>query len=190
MKKNIYNLRIPQNISLIFCEKNSTLTARGPQKNKSLRLKLKIFIDQLNKTISVSPIPISKGSNVEKKRIKVLRKTTLVQIKQLLIDSSVLIFQKLKMIGVGFRADFADTFLKKKVLTLKLGFSHLIYAKVPENLHFNSLTKTKFCIYGSSYYKISEFAASIRSKKLPEPYKGKGVLYENEIINLKEGKKI
>ena len=186
----MYNLRIPQNISLIFCEKNSMLTAKGPQTKKSLKLKLKIFIDQLNRIISVSPILISKRSNVEKKRIKILRKTTFVQIKQLLIDSSVLIFQKLKIVGVGFRADFADTFIKKKILTLKLGFSHLVYARVPENLHLNSLTKTKFCVYGHSYYKISEFAASIRSKKLPEPYKGKGILYENENINLKEGKKI
>ena len=190
MRKNIYNLRIPQNTSLIFCEKNSILTARGPQTRKSLKLKLKIYIDQLNKIISVSPILISKRSNVEKKHVKVLRKTTFVQIKQLLIDSSVLIFQKLKIVGVGFRADFADTFMKKKILTLKLGFSHLVYVKVPENLHLNNLTKTKFCVYGNSYYKISEFAASIRSKKLPEPYKGKGILYENENINLKEGKKI
>jgi len=190
MRKNIYNLRIPQNVSLIFCEKNSILTARGPQTKKSLKLKLKICIDQLNKIVSVSPVLISKRSNVEKKRIKILRKTTFVEIKQLLIDSSVLIFQKLKIVGVGFRADFADTFMEKKILTLKLGFSHLVYVRVPENLHFNSFTKTRFCVYGNSYYKISEFAASIRSKKLPEPYKGKGILYENEIINLKEGKKI
>ena len=190
MKKNKYNLRIPQNISLIFCEKNSTLTVRGPIKKKSKKLKLKIFIDKLNRILSVSPLLISKSSNTEKKHIKILRKTTLIGIKQLLIESSVLIFRKLKIVGVGFRADFANTFLKEKVLTLKLGFSHLVYAKVPENLRLNSLTKTKFCIYGSSYDEISEFAASIRSKKLPEPYKGKGVLHDDETIVLKEGKKI
>ena len=190
MRKQKYNLRIPQNVSLIFCEKNSTLTIKGPMKKKSKKLKLKIFIDRLNNILSVSPILTFKGSNAEKKHVKILRKTTLVEIKQLLIESSVLIFRKLKIIGVGFRADFADTFLKEKVLTLKLGFSHLIYAKVPDNSLLNSLTKTKFCIYGSSYNEISEFAASIRSKKLPEPYKGKGILYDNETIILKEGKKI
>ena len=163
---------------------------KGLKKKKSLKLKLRIFIDKLNKIISVSPVLISRGSNVEKKHIKILRKTTFIQIKQLIIESSVLIFQKLKIIGVGFRADFANTFTEKRVLTLKLGFSHLIYAKVPENLHFNSFTKTKFCIYGNSYSEISELAASIRSKKLPEPYKGKGILYENENVTLKEGKKI
>nr|YP_010377402.1 ribosomal protein L6 [Navicula tsukamotoi]QYB23089.1 ribosomal protein L6 [Navicula tsukamotoi] len=190
MKKQKYNLRIPQNVSLIFCKKKSTLTVKGPLKKKSLKLKLKIYIDKFNKVISVSPIPIFKGSNVEKKQIKILRKTTFIQIKQLVIESSVLIFQKLKIIGVGFRADFANTFLKKKILTLKLGFSHLVYVKVPENLNLNTLTKTKFCIYGNDYHKISEFTATIRSKKLPEPYKGKGILYDNENIILKEGKKI
>lgn len=147
-------------------------------------------MDKHNKILSISPIPILKGSNTEKKQIKILRKTTLIQIKHLFIESSVLLFKKLEIIGVGFRADFANTFLKDKVLVLKLGFSHLIYAKVPENLQVSTKTKTKFYIYGNSYDEISNFSAFIRSKKIPEPYKGKGIRYSNEKIILKEGKKI
>ena len=161
----------------------------GPLKKKSISLKLKIFIDKSKKIISVSHLTFLKISNAEKKKIKTLRLTTVAQIKHLLIESSIIIFQKLKIVGVGYRTDFTDTF-EKKLLTLKLGYSHLIYMKIPKNLSINCFTKTKFCIFGNSYNKVNEFSARIRSKKLPEPYKGKGVLYENETVILKEGKKI
>lgn len=190
VKISKFSLRIPQNILALYCEKKNVLIVEGPLKRASMELKLKINLDKARKTLSVSPLHVFRVSNVEKKKIKALRNTTLAKIKHLFIESSVRIFQKLKLIGVGFRADFASVFLEKAVLTLKLGFSHLVYVKVPLNLGLNSMTKTKICIHGNNYAEVSTFSAMIRSKKKPEPYKGKGFLYENEVINLKEGKKI
>lgn len=189
-KKNEYVLRIPQDISLIFCEKQKVLTANGPLTKKSMRLKLKIAIDPSLKTISISPIPFFRASNAEKKRIKVLQKTTLAQIKYLFIESSIKIYQKLKITGVGFRADFAPARVEKEILVFKLGFSHMTFVKIPAGLRLEGLTKTKFCIRGNSYDKVTQFAALLRAQKKPEPYKGKGILYENEVVELKEGKKI
>lgn len=184
-----YNIKIPQDVSLIYSEKKKTLTVLGPLKKKSIKLKLKTFIDKSKKIISISHLLFSKISNAEKKKIKTLRLTTVTQIKHLLIESSITIFQKLKIIGVGYRTDFTEIF-KKKLLTLKLGYSHLLYMRIPKNLSIDCSTKTKFCIFGNSYNEVNEFSARIRSKKLPEPYKGKGILYENETVFLKEGKKI
>ena len=186
---NKYNLKVPQDISVIYSEKKQTLTVIGSLKKKSMKLKLKIKVDKIKKIISVSPLPFFKVSNSEKKKIKTLRSTTVADIKHLFIESSITIFQKLKIIGVGYRADFTET-LDKKLITLKLGYSHLIYVRIPKNFALNCFTKTKFCIFGDSYSEISKLSARIRSKKKPEPYKGKGILYENETILLKEGKKI
>ena len=75
-------------------------------------------------------------------------------------------------------------------MTLKLGFSHLVYAKIPKHLHFSCLTRSKFYIFGNSNNEVSSFSTKIRAKKTPDVYKGKGILYENETFILKEGKKV
>ena len=155
-----------------------------------MKLKLKIAIDSQGKYVSVSPLPLFKASNAEKKKINSLQKTTMSQIKYLFIESSALIYQKLKLVGVGFRADFTESFLKKNVLLFKLGLSHLTYVKIPEDLFIKKLNKTSFCVYGNGYEKVCKFSATLRSQKRPEPYKGKGILYENEVVILKEGKKL
>ena len=186
---NKYNIKIPTNVSVIYSKKKRKLTFSGPLETKSITLKLKIFIDKTKKIISISPITFSKISNTEKKNIKTLRNTTAAQIKHILIESSILSYQKLKINGVGYRAFFDETF-DQKLLTLKLGYSHLIYIRTVKNLSINCFTKTKLCIFGNSYNNVSQLSALIRSNKTPEPYKGKGILYENENIELKEGKKI
>ena len=189
MEQQKFNLRIPQNISVIFSEKKKTLTVIGPIATKSMKLKLKLIIDKNKKTLSISPLTFSRTSNAEKRRITALRATTAAQIKHLFIESSTTIFQKLKIVGVGYRIDFTEN-SENKLLTLKLGYSHYFYVKVPDNLNLNCFTRTKFSIFGNSYQEISKLSSKIREKKIPEPYKGKGILYENEVITLKEGKKI
>jgi large subunit ribosomal protein L6 len=169
--------------------KKNFLILKGPLKQKTLKLKLKIFINNSKKMINVSSVTFSKVSNIERKNIKILKNTTIALIKQALIETSIIIHNKLTINGVGYRVTFTETF-NNKLLTLKLGYSHVIYFKIPDNLKIDCLTKTKICVFGSSYKDISQISALIRANKLPEPYKGKGILYENEKINLKEGKKV
>ena len=188
-QKKKFNLKIPQGVLTIFSHEKKTLTVIGPIATKSMKLKLKIIINKANKILSISPLPFFQISNAKKKKINALRAATIAQIKHLFIESSITIFQKLKIIGVGYRIDFTEN-SKKKLLTLKLGYSHYFYVKVPNNLKLNCFTKTKFSIFGNSYYEISNLSSKIKEKKLPEPYKGKGILYENEIVTIKEGKKI
>ena len=189
LEQNKFNLKIPQDISLIFSKKKKILTVIGPIATKSIKLKLNITIDNTKKILSVSPLPFFRVSNAEKKTINALRASTIAQIKHLFIETSITIFQKLKLVGVGFRIESTSE-SEKNLLTLKLGYSHFHYVKVPKNLEVNCFTKTKFSIFGNSYYGVSQLASKIREKKIPEPYKGKGILYENEIVKIKEGKKI
>ena len=113
-----FNIKIPQNISVIFSEKKKTLTVIGPVATKSIKLKLKININQNKKILTVSPLTFSKLSNAEKKQINALRATTVAQIKHLIIESSTTLFQKLKIVGVGYRIDFTDN-AEKKIVNAK-----------------------------------------------------------------------
>jgi large subunit ribosomal protein L6 len=191
MTKSIkkYNIKIPKDITAIYCKKKRTLTFLGPIETKSKKLKTQIFINHDKKSISVSPILFSHSSNTEKKKTRMIQNTTVSQIKYMLIESSILLYKKLKINGVGYRTNFTEHF-NQKLLTFKLGYSHFIYLQTLNNLTINCLTKTKLCISGSSHETVSHLSAIIRNNKIPEQYKGKGVLYENEVVEIKEGKKV
>lgn len=91
--------------------------------------------------------------------------------------------RKLLIEGVGYRATMAG-----KDLSLELGFSHKIDVPPPANVSFEAPTQTEIIISGIDKQVVGEIAAKIRSFRPPEPYKGKGVRYENERILRKAGK--
>ncbi len=91
--------------------------------------------------------------------------------------------KRLEIEGVGYRAD-----VKGKVLNLLLGFSHPIDMPIPEGLSVSVEANTKVSIEGADKQQVGQFAADIRSLRPPEPYKGKGVRYEDEHIRRKVGK--
>jgi len=91
--------------------------------------------------------------------------------------------KKLELIGVGYKAE-----VKKDMLILSLGFSHQIYFKTPDEIKVEVPAPTTIAISGSSKELVGQVAAKIRSFRPPEPYQGKGVKYENEVIRRKEGK--
>lgn len=190
LKKEKYIIKIPDNVLLVYCEKKNILTIKGPLLQKSVKLKLKVFVNKFKKLIKISQIHINQISNKIWKKTKSLRSTTKALIKHKLIEASVVMYKKLELNGVGYRILLDDMYSKDKLLIFKLGYSHLIYFKIPLKLNIFYFNKTKICIFGNSYQNVSQISTIIRSKKKPEPYKGKGILYENEKITLKEGKKI
>jgi large subunit ribosomal protein L6 len=92
--------------------------------------------------------------------------------------------RKLVMIGVGYRAQS-----KGDTLSLSLGFSHPIDFPVPEGIKIETPTQTEILIKGCDKQQVGQVAANIRAYRPPEPYKGKGVRYSDEIIIRKEAKK-
>ena len=118
-----------------------------------------------------------------------LQGTALALIKQAVIETSYLLYTKLKFVGIGYRALPIDQ-LDDKLLSFKLGYSHSIFFKPTSDTNIFCLKRTKLFVWGNSYKDITKIASKIRSYKKPEPYKGKGILYENEKIKLKEGKKV
>ncbi|KAF1706670.1 50S ribosomal protein L6 [Pseudoxanthomonas sacheonensis] len=92
--------------------------------------------------------------------------------------------RKLELVGVGYRAAMAG-----KDLNLSLGFSHPVLFKTPEGITISTPTQTEILVQGSDKQRVGEVAAKIRGFRPPEPYKGKGVKYSDEVIIRKEAKK-
>lgn len=92
--------------------------------------------------------------------------------------------KRLGLVGVGYRAQ-----AKGKVLSLTLGFSHPVEVAIPSGIVIETPTPTEIIIKGIDKDLVGQVAAVIRDYRSPEPYKGKGVRYGNEVIELKETKK-
>ena len=92
--------------------------------------------------------------------------------------------KKLQLVGVGYRAQ-----AKGKVLNLALGFSHPVDYEVPEGITIDTPTQTEVVVSGCDKQKVGQVSAEIRAFRPPEPYKGKGVKYADEVIIRKEAKK-
>jgi large subunit ribosomal protein L6 len=92
--------------------------------------------------------------------------------------------RKLELVGVGYRAA-----VDGNNLNLSLGFSHPVVFTAPAGITITTPTQTEILISGSDKQLIGEVAAKIRAYRKPEPYKGKGIRYAGEKINMKEAKK-
>ena len=91
--------------------------------------------------------------------------------------------KKLLINGVGFRAE-----KKNEFLALSLGFSHMIYFKAPEEIARECPDPTSIIVSGIDKALVGQVAAKIRSFRKPEPYRGKGIKYSDEVVRRKEGK--
>jgi large subunit ribosomal protein L6 len=91
--------------------------------------------------------------------------------------------RKLEIAGVGYRAE-----MKNDLLALTLGYSHMIYFKAPDEIKIDVPDQVTILISGIDKALVGQVAAKIRSFRKPEPYRGKGIKYEGEVIRRKEGK--
>ena len=91
--------------------------------------------------------------------------------------------KKLQIEGIGFKSE-----LSGKTLSFSLGFSHPVKITIPEGLAV-SVEKNIITVSGADKEQVGQFAAAVRSQKKPEPYKGKGIRYEGEVVREKQGKK-
>jgi large subunit ribosomal protein L6 len=186
-KKQI--IKIPHNLNIFYSKKKNLLIVKGITQQKSFKLHKLLTVSSIEQHLEITGDNSKKLSNSDKKKIRLIQKTTISLIKQLLIEANAPMYQKLKFVGVGYRASLVENF-ENHLLLLRLGYSHPIYFKIPLKTQVFSLKFTKLFLYGYSYQKLTSTAAKIRLNKMPEPYKGKGILHENEQIILKEGKKI
>lgn len=165
-----------------------TFSAKGPKGQLTHEIHNLIAVKQDGEVLTVE-IKEQKGklsrSQIAKKSMaSALSGTTRALINNVVMGVSQGFVKKLKLVGVGYRAQSQGN-----KLNLSLGFSHPVDYTLPEGIVAKTPSQTEVEIEGIDKQLVGQVAAEIRSIRPPEPYKGKGVRYADEVISLKETKK-
>lgn len=167
-------IEVPEKISI--SEKDGVITAKGPNGERAVNLPEGISVEIKDNEISVSR---ANETKIIKSQHGLMR--TLIANA---VDGVNEGFKKTLIIeGVGYRAEVRGT-----RLVLSLGFSHPILVVPPDGIEFQTPTQTSIIITGSDKQLVGEVSSKLRKLRPPEPYKGKGVRYEGEVIRRKAGK--
>ncbi|RDI46962.1 50S ribosomal protein L6 [Aquicella lusitana] len=162
------------------------LSVKGPKGQLTMAIHPYVHVAIENNEIKVQPNNESKRTltGPKTKLYRSIAGTTRANIHNVIHGVAQGFERKLVLVGVGYRAQ-----AKGKVLSLSLGFSHPTDFAVPEGITIETPTQTEILVKGINKELVGLVAAQIRSVRGPEPYKGKGVRYANEVIELKETKK-
>ena len=141
-----------------------------------------VLVDEVIAKIADSEITVNPRDDSNRARTMWGMQRTLVN--NMVTGVSAGFVKQLEINGVGYRAA-----VNGQVLNLQLGYSHEINYPIPDGIEIACERPTAIRISGISKQRVGQVAAEIRSKRPPEPYKGKGIKYVGEIIHRKEGKK-
>lgn len=165
---------IPSGVEVKATE--NTVAVTGPKGNLSRDIHPAVKIDVAESEVVVSPVEETRLANA-------LWGTFASHVANMIQGVTEGYTKKLIIEGVGYRAE-----TQGNNLVMQLGYSHPVEMEIPEGVEV-SVEKNIVSVSGIDKEKVGQFAAEIRSKREPEPYKGKGIRYEDETIRRKEGKK-
>lgn len=168
-------VKVPSGVMVDY--KDGLLQVKGPKGELHLRPHPEVQVK-----IEDSQITVSRPSNLRLHRS--LHGLTRVLIQNMVTGVTSGYQRILELVGVGYRAE-----LTGKILTLNLGYSHPILFRAPDGVTLQVIPKeNKIIITGADKQLVGMVASKLRSLRPPEPYKGKGVKYAEEIIHRKAGK--
>ena len=168
-------VELPQGVE--FKQEGNVVTIKGSKASLSLELNSEVELKQEENLLTLSPRSGSRFSTA----IAGTMRSLLANMVKGVTDG---FERKLELVGVGYRAQ-----AQGNKLNLTLGFSHPVVYEVPEGISVETPSQTEIVVNGSDKQKVGQVAAEIRSFRPPEPYKGKGVRYADERVQLKEAKK-
>lgn len=157
-------------------QEGTVVTVKGPKGTLSREI-----APQITMTVEGSEVTFTRASDDNK--TKALHGTTRANVANMVEGVSTGFTKTLKLVGVGYRAAKSGS-----KLTLSVGYSHPVDFEDREDLTVEVPDALTIKISGISKQKIGDFAAEIRAVRAPEPYKGKGIRYEGEVVRRKEGK--
>ena len=167
-------IAIPEGVDVTLGQ--AAMTVKGPAGVLTRMLPSVISVVQKDRTLEVTPRNAALTT-------RMLLGTTVAHLRNMIKGSQSPFVKKLIIEGVGFKAE-----VKGKELVCSLGFSHQVKVPIPDDLKVTS-EKGVITVAGTDIEAVGAFAAGLRAQKKPEPYKGKGIRYETEVIRRKQGKK-
>jgi large subunit ribosomal protein L6 len=170
-----YPVELPAGVTVVLSDR--ILSAKGKLGTLSLPL-----TDLVDASIEGNQVTVTPRSNATPNRM--MWGTTRALVASMVKGVSEGFTKTMEITGTGFRAA-----VQGKNLVVNLGFSHDVIYPVPEGITITTPRPTAIVITGVDKRLVGQVAAEIRAYRPPEPYKGKGVKYENEQIRRKEGKK-
>ena len=168
-------IAIPAGVTVEVAE-NNKVTVKGPKGTLERVLPAEMEIKLDGTTVTVA-------RPNDLKKMKSLHGLTRTLINNMVVGVSEGFEKKLEVNGVGYRAQ-----KNGKLLVLSLGYSHPVEMEDPEGLEVTVEGQNLIIVKGIDKEKVGQYAAEIRGKREPEPYKGKGIKYVDEVIRRKVGK--
>ena len=168
-------IAIPAGVTVTIAE-NNKVTVKGPKGTLERELPVEMTIKEED-----GQIVVTRPNDL--KKMKSLHGLTRTLVNNMIVGVTDGYEKVLEVNGVGYRAQ-----KQGKKLILSLGYSHPVEMEDPEGLESVLDGQNKITVKGIDKEKVGQYAAEIRDKRRPEPYKGKGIKYETEVIRRKVGK--
>jgi large subunit ribosomal protein L6 len=167
------SIQIPEKVTAEV--QGDVFKVKGPLGELSLNISPRVSVEKDTEGIKVAPKDVAV--------MEPIVGTVASHIMNMLEGVSKGYTKKLVIEGIGFKAD-----VKGNEVVMSLGFSHPVKVLIPEGVKV-AMEKNNLIITGIHKDTVGQFAAYVRSQRKPEPYKGKGIRYDNEVIRRKQGKK-
>lgn len=169
-------IKIPAGVSLVLTETNVKVKGPKGEISRDIPSCLSVVFNKDENTLQI----LRNSENITSREIHGLFRSL---VSNMVIGTSIGFTKVLELKGVGYKAN-----MDKKALNLSVGYSHPIRIETPEGIQITVEGNTIITISGVNKEKVGQIAQQIRSTRPPEPYKGKGVLYQGEVIQRKVGK--
>ncbi len=169
-------INVPAGVTVTVDAANAVVTVKGPKGTLDLN-----YNGRMNVVCENNVITVTRPS--DEKEDRALHGLTRTLINNMVVGVTQGYQKKLEVNGVGYRVA-----MQGKSLNLTLGYSHPVIVEAPEGITFETPDANTIIIKGINKQVVGETAAFVRSRRAPEPYKGKGIKYEGEKIRRKSGK--
>ena len=160
----------------VTVDANNVVTVKGPKGQLSQEISKLIKVE-----VADGEVLVSRASDAREERSHHGLARTLIN--NMVVGVTSGFEKKLQLVGVGYKAE-----KKGDTLVLSLGYSHPVELKDPEGITTECTSATEVIVKGIDKAVVGNYAANIRAWRRPEPYKGKGIKYADEVIRRKEGK--
>ena len=169
-------INVPAGVEVTVDAANYAITVKGPKGTLTQN-----YHSRMNVSVNGNVVTVTRPS--DEKEDRALHGLTRTLISNMVVGVTAGYSKKLEVNGVGYRVA-----LQGKALNLTLGYSHPVIMDAPEGITFECPDANTIIVKGIDKQLVGQISAVIRSKRAPEPYKGKGIKYEGEKIRRKAGK--